>query len=354
MILIVVGRRGSVARPLWMAVAAALCVLGLENKVQAILLIGGTATPDPAVRKRSKRKRRVLAQRAVALAGRGRCGDRGVRRGMGGMAAGCDRLRPRPARRRAVPSAVARPVRHLSGGAIGPDRRLHDRLCRDLARQRGRDAGIDVGDCRRRLDHAAPARPRLRHAQRDCRVQSAGKNADLRRHRDIGRRERIKSGGHGVAAARRGRLGSRALHFRAALLAASDGVPDLADHPRYRLCVATRRKAGRDPGAGATSGRDRDRRARRAARAEIRIFHLHRSADHPLRRDPARQLGRSALAAMDLPVAMVLFGLHIAVGQAEPVKYAFMRRGPESICEWNGYYMPLLPLPWCKSPPMRP
>ena len=35
------------------------------------------------------------------------------------------------------------------------------------------------------------------------------------------------------------------------------------------------------------------------------------------------------------PVAMVLFGLHIAVGQAEPIKYAFMRRGPESICEWN-------------------
>src|ERR1700730_8322500 len=40
MILIVVGRRDSVVRPLWIAVAAALCVLGLENKVQAILLIG--------------------------------------------------------------------------------------------------------------------------------------------------------------------------------------------------------------------------------------------------------------------------------------------------------------------------
>src|ERR1700704_7466 len=39
MILIVVGRRARVARPLWMAVAAGLCVLGLENKVQAILLI---------------------------------------------------------------------------------------------------------------------------------------------------------------------------------------------------------------------------------------------------------------------------------------------------------------------------
>src|SRR3984885_10878882 len=39
MILIVVGRRASLARPLWIALAAALCVLGLENKVQAILLI---------------------------------------------------------------------------------------------------------------------------------------------------------------------------------------------------------------------------------------------------------------------------------------------------------------------------
>src|SRR6202521_4211169 len=40
MILIVVGRRASVVRPLCIAVAAALCVLALENKVQAILLIG--------------------------------------------------------------------------------------------------------------------------------------------------------------------------------------------------------------------------------------------------------------------------------------------------------------------------
>jgi len=53
------------------------------------------------------------------------------------------------------------------------------------------------------------------------------------------------------------------------------------------------------------------------------------------------------------PVAMTLFGLHIAVGQAEPVKYAFMRRGPEPICAWQDYYMPLLPLPWCSSRPAR-
>ena len=48
---------------------------------------------------------------------------------------------------------------------------------------------------------------------------------------------------------------------------------------------------------------------------------------------------------------MTLFALHIAVGQAEPVKYAFKRTGPELICQWNNYYMPLLPLPWC---PPRP
>ena len=52
------------------------------------------------------------------------------------------------------------------------------------------------------------------------------------------------------------------------------------------------------------------------------------------------------------PVAIVLFGLQIVVGQAEPVKYALMRRGPEPICEWNRHYLPLLPLPWC--PTTRP
>jgi hypothetical protein len=54
------------------------------------------------------------------------------------------------------------------------------------------------------------------------------------------------------------------------------------------------------------------------------------------------------------PIATILFGLHVAVGQADPIKYAFMRRGPEPICEWNRVYLPLLPLPWCPLPPVRP
>jgi hypothetical protein len=49
------------------------------------------------------------------------------------------------------------------------------------------------------------------------------------------------------------------------------------------------------------------------------------------------------------PVATTLVGLHLVVGQAEPVKYAFKRAGPEPVCEWNRYHLPLLPLPWCKN-----
>jgi hypothetical protein len=47
------------------------------------------------------------------------------------------------------------------------------------------------------------------------------------------------------------------------------------------------------------------------------------------------------------PIGATLIGLHIAVGQAEPIKYAFRQTGPASICEWRPYYMPLLQLPWC-------
>jgi hypothetical protein len=51
------------------------------------------------------------------------------------------------------------------------------------------------------------------------------------------------------------------------------------------------------------------------------------------------------------PIAMTLLGLHIALGQAEPVKFTLKRSGPESICDWRGYYLPLLQLPWCPRQP---
>ena len=115
--------------------------------------------------------------------------------------------------------------------------------------------------------------------------------------------------------------------------------------------VAARRQAPRSRRC-TSAGSGRDRHARRTTGAEIRIFHLYRSPDRPLRRRTARRLNELRFHRWTYPVAMVLFGLHIAVGQAEPIKYAFMRRGPQPICEWNGHYMPLLPLPWC-SPGWR-
>ncbi|HEU0083979.1 MAG TPA: hypothetical protein VFQ87_14025 [Bradyrhizobium sp.] len=49
------------------------------------------------------------------------------------------------------------------------------------------------------------------------------------------------------------------------------------------------------------------------------------------------------------PVAATLVGLHLVIGQAEPVKYALKRAGPEPVCDWNRYHLPLLPLPWCRN-----
>jgi hypothetical protein len=48
-------------------------------------------------------------------------------------------------------------------------------------------------------------------------------------------------------------------------------------------------------------------------------------------------------------IGTALLVAHLIVGQAEPAKHAFKATGPESICEWNTHYMPLLPLPWCPA-----
>jgi hypothetical protein len=53
------------------------------------------------------------------------------------------------------------------------------------------------------------------------------------------------------------------------------------------------------------------------------------------------------------PIGMALIIVHLGISQAEPVKHVFARRGPENICEWNQYYLPRLPLPWCELPLKR-
>ena len=54
------------------------------------------------------------------------------------------------------------------------------------------------------------------------------------------------------------------------------------------------------------------------------------------------------------PIGAALIVAHVAISQAEPVKHVMKRSGPEYICEWNEYYQPLLPMPWCDKPPKRP
>ncbi|MEW6643168.1 MAG: hypothetical protein AB1586_21870 [Pseudomonadota bacterium] len=53
------------------------------------------------------------------------------------------------------------------------------------------------------------------------------------------------------------------------------------------------------------------------------------------------------------PIGAALFTIHIVLGQSEPVHYMLKRSGPEEVCAWNVYYLPLLPLPWCKDQPPR-
>src|SRR3984957_2230767 len=78
MIMIMIGRRADIARPLWMALASALCVLGLENKVQAILLIatlpvlilpfGGEESTSVAFWRNSRSAFALAALAAIAAA----------------------------------------------------------------------------------------------------------------------------------------------------------------------------------------------------------------------------------------------------------------------------------------------
>ncbi|NPU14275.1 hypothetical protein HL666_26255 [Bradyrhizobium sp. 83002] len=65
------------------------------------------------------------------------------------------------------------------------------------------------------------------------------------------------------------------------------------------------------------------------------------------------RLADLSLARFAYPIGVTLLVLHVGISQAEPVKMALKRKGPEEICEWNGYYMPRLPLPWC-APPNSP
>ena len=53
------------------------------------------------------------------------------------------------------------------------------------------------------------------------------------------------------------------------------------------------------------------------------------------------------------PIGVALVAIHVVISQAEPVKLALKRSGPESVCHWRPYDTPLLQLPWCEASAKR-
>jgi len=90
----------------------------------------------------------------------------------------------------------------------------------------------------------------------------------------------------------------------------------------------------------AAIGIDAARAVRRGV--EDRIFHLHPIPLIVL--SPARSCSKQCPSLRfhrwTYPIAAVLFGLHIAIGQAEADQIRSpSASGPESICAWNPYYI---------------
>lgn len=54
------------------------------------------------------------------------------------------------------------------------------------------------------------------------------------------------------------------------------------------------------------------------------------------------------------PIGALLIVAHVAISQAEPIKHVFKRVGPEYVCEWNEIYQPEMPMPWCYKPEKKP
>jgi hypothetical protein len=66
-----------------------------------------------------------------------------------------------------------------------------------------------------------------------------------------------------------------------------------------------------------------------------------------------QSLDRQPRGGLAVATAAALFCAHILVSQAEPVKHVMKQSGPNYICDWNQVYEPKLPMPWCAEPPPR-
>ena len=353
MILIMIGRRAGIARPLWMAVAAGLCVLGLENKVQAILLIA--ALPLLVMPFGS------AGSASVAFWSNTRSGS---------LATGVAAVAAIAAAWAAWPLVAAGFDRSLLDAA-----HLHPLLLERFGIYQAALLVL-IGGCM--IGYAAIWRVSFTETLTSMFAMAAGASIallalDLEYNTSnviavVNPLEKMLS----FADANTTTV-ANGLDLPGILLLLLDGVASVVARYTFVLHSSPRPTVFLTwlivPGIiFAWCG---ERRAaiqalvlllaaigidalgvRRGLKSEYFIF-----------TDPLIILAAAVLldSLSDLrfhtwtyPVANVLFALHVAVGQAEPIKDAFMRRGPESICEWNRSYLPLLPLPWCKFPPVQP
>ncbi|MGA7070520.1 hypothetical protein [Bradyrhizobium sp.] len=347
MILIVIGRRASIARPLWMALAAALCVLGLENKVQAILLIaalpllilpfGGTESASVAFWRDSRS--------ALALA---------VLSAMTAAVAGWTAWP-------LVASGFDRTLLDAAG--------FHPLL---LGRFGVYQVALlfFVGACM--LAYAAIWRISPAETLASIAAIAAGAavallalNLDYNAGNVIAvfnpLEKMLKFVDAGTAAA--ADQSSLADIFRLLL----DGIASVAARYSFVLHTSPRPTVFLTwlivPGIIYAWMRGERQAAIQAflllaAAVGIDALGVRRGlkSEYFILTDPLIILAGALLLdrLSDLrfhkwayPIALVVFTLQLVISQAEPIKYAFMRRGPESICEWNQYYLPLMPLPWC-------
>ncbi|MGA2056830.1 MAG: hypothetical protein ABSG88_16140 [Bradyrhizobium sp.] len=347
MIMIVSGRRADIARPLWMALAAALCVLGLENKVQAILLIaalpllilpfGGAESTSVAFWRNSRSAFALAVLSAVAAAlviwtawplvatGLDRAlldaaGFRPLLFGRFGtyqvallLVIGACMLAYAAIWRVSAAETLASMVAIAAGAAVAL-------LALDLYYNSGNVVAV-----------FNPLEKMLKFV--DAGTAAAANQSSLA---DI---FRLLLDGIAAVAARY----SFVLHPspRPTVLLTWLIVPGIV----YAWVRGERQAAIQAllllmaaVGIDALG-------IRRGLKSEYFIFTdplIILAGAFLLERMPDLRLRKWAT-----PIALILFTLQIVVSQAEPIKYAFMHRGPESACEWNQHYLPLMPLPWC-------
>jgi hypothetical protein len=354
MILIVIGRRGSGLRPVWMGLAAALCVLGLENKVQAILLIGALplvilpfgspASPSGAFWS-APRLAWLAAGAATAVA---------IAAGFAAwplIATGFDRALLEAAHFRTLLlgrfGVYQIALLILIGGCMIAYAAIwHIRVAETLASMAAMAAGASIALLALNIEYNAGNVIAVLNPLEKMLTFADANTADV-------------ASGSGLS-------GILLLLFDglASVLARYTFVLHSSPRPTVFLTwliapgiVLAWRRGEKQPAIQAlvlllaAIGIDA-LGVRRGLKSEYFIF-----------TDPLIILAGAVLldCLRDLRfykwsylVGTILFGLHFAVGQAEPIKYAFMRRGPESICDWRPHYLPLLPLPWCKLPAAQP